>query len=91
MILYFPANNVPKVSFLTGIGRVAVVETDISSEGGSGVVHSLQYLESEGFSVLHLGHFIVPTVHADELSKRIAIQGGSVNLKKTHLYKTSKI
>jgi hypothetical protein len=41
-----------------GVSRVWVGETEISSEGGRGVAHSPQNFVSEGFSKLHLGHFI---------------------------------
>jgi hypothetical protein len=37
---------------------VSVGIGEVSSEEGSGVAHSLQNLESEGFSVLHFGHLL---------------------------------
>jgi len=36
----------------------------------SGVAHSLQYLESEGFSVLQLGHFMAYDLFAHDFITR---------------------
>jgi len=58
MISYLKAKVVPLVNSAVGVSRVFVWETGISSEEGREVAHSLQYLESEGLSVLHLGHFV---------------------------------
>ena len=56
MISYLPAYVVPDVNLSVGVSRVLV--TGIFSGAGRDVAHSLQYLESAGFSVLHLGHFV---------------------------------
>jgi hypothetical protein len=58
MTSYLSANIVPLFILSTGVSRVFVME-GISPADGRGVAHSLQYLESEGFSVLHLGHCVV--------------------------------
>ncbi|MBA7684733.1 hypothetical protein ES703_93141 [subsurface metagenome] len=64
IIWYLPAKVEPVVNSSVGVSRVFVAE--ISSGQGRGVAHSLQNLESEGFSELHLGHFI--THHPCSLS-----------------------
>jgi uncharacterized cupin superfamily protein len=45
-----------------GVCRVSVRETKLSFGEGSGVAHFLQNWESEVFSVLHFGHFMVTAV-----------------------------
>ena len=57
MIWYRLAKVVPVVNSSWGVAKVSVGEAETSFEVGSGVAHSLQYLDSEGFSVLHFGHF----------------------------------
>ncbi len=54
MISCFPENLVPLINSSVGVSRVSV--TGIFFEEGRGVAHSLQYLESEELTVLHLGH-----------------------------------
>ena len=48
----------PVVSSFFGAWMVSVGIGGSSSDKGSGVAHSLQNLESEGFSVLHFGHLL---------------------------------
>jgi len=72
------------VSILTGVSKVLV--TDTPSEGGSEVAHSLQYLESEGFSVLHLGQLIGTVNPFPVLAEEYQIRGNSVNKEEKLIY-----
>ena len=56
MISCFPENLVPLVNSSVSVSMVLV--TGIFFEERRGVAHSLQYLESEGLSVSHLGHLL---------------------------------
>jgi hypothetical protein len=58
MIRYRSAKSDP-VDKSAGVAMVWVTEEGSPLSCGRGVAHSLQYLESGGFSVWQLGHFIV--------------------------------
>jgi hypothetical protein len=54
------------------LGYSSVLVTGIFFEEGSGVEHSLQYLESEGLSVSHL-RYLITIVPFSLCGKRITI------------------
>lgn len=62
-ILYLPAMVLPEET--KGVCRVLVTET-----GANSLPHFLQKLESSGFLVLHLGHFMVITKNSFSLASQ---------------------